>query len=167
MSQVVKRGNTKPLPLNAGYSVNTYRYTGEVVGGSSQELFVNGKQGYVVALEPSTAGLIEVTAVLSEVNTNTGVPGTSRYQKIVGRYEVNRVGTGVLSLGGDTYGSVTSPATPINTPSNRLSTALTVSITNRSATEYYPHLVVSCGGTIQTNNWLIEVKVFTLPFKGA
>lgn len=167
MSQVVKRGNTLPLPLNPGYGVNTHYYMGEIVGAANTELFVDGKKDYVIALEPSTAGFIEITVVLADTNLVTGIFGTSRYHKIVARYDVNKAGVISLSLGGDTFGSVTGPTTPSAVPSQRLTTAISVTAANRSASNYYPHLVISCAGTTQINNLLLEVKVFTLPSKGA
>lgn len=167
MSQVVKRGNTLPLPLNPGYGVNTHYYMGETVGATNTELFVDGKKNYVIALEPSTGGFIEITVVSADTNLVTGILGTSRYHKIVARYDVNRAGVISLSLGGDTFGSTSVPTTPSAVPNNRFTTNISVTIANRSASNYYPHLVILCAGTTQINNWLLEVKVFTLPSKGA
>jgi len=38
---------------------------------------------------------------------------------------------------------------------------------SRSASNYYPHVMLQVSGSNSTNNWLAEMKVYTLPVKGS
>jgi hypothetical protein len=168
MSQIVKRGSDLVLQPCSNYDVAEYMYSGEVIGGTGTELFVDGRSDYVLALNPGTVGLIEVTTVCSETNSTTGGPISSWYGKLIIRYTVSRTGVITISRGADTYSDLVTPSTPAILPTNRLLTNVSVNGVSRSGTNYYPHCtIVVSAPSAQTSNWLISVKVHTLPFKGA
>lgn len=168
MTQLVLLSNKNVRLRATKVGLARYEYTGEVVGAGSAQLFVDGKPGYVVALEPNTSGVIHYMCILSQVTTLTGVFTGNNYQELLARYSVSSSGVVTLSVGASTYGTLATPEVPVsNAPNGRLTAAnVTLTAVNQSATVTYPYVRVDVIGGAQTNNWLVTADAWTLPSKG-
>ena len=165
MSQLVYKTGTKPLPTTAKTGVQEYTFTGESINAVTVELYVNGVDGKVVCLEPSTVGFIEITLIQSLTNSTNGIIVSSSYQQVVLRYQVSSGGVVGWTTGAPTFGAPSAPTTPSAVPTGRLLSSL-ITVANRSASNYYPYVTLQVTGSAGTNNWLGTMKVYTLPIKG-
>ena len=166
MAQLINIGGNTPLraPITG---VTRYEFTGETVGGATTSIFVDGRKGYTVALEPKTAGLIHCVGTLIQTSTSNTTFIEANYIDMLARYNVTKDGLITLSVGAYTVGPSNSPHTPSPSfPNNRLNGNLVITPINKSNSSDYPYIRFDTLGGGETNMWLVTADIWTLPFKG-